>query len=205
MWEGEHMTTGQLIEPSSPTLVAKAFRLRPIRGSDAPRDYEAVMETREYLRHWELSTWPEDDFTVEANREDLDECERRHIAGKAFTYTVLDPVGEECLGCVYVFPTTANFLAKAAVAALTGDAWGDVEAVVFFWVRASKMATGLDRHLLGALNAWFRGQWRLNRVVWTTSEEFTHQLELFRSEGMSERFSIKEPDKRGRHLAFATA
>jgi hypothetical protein len=68
---------------------------------------------------------------LEANRADLRDLERRHAAHRAFTYTVLDPEWVECLGCVYVFPTTATFLAKSAVTAVGGDVWADVDAVLF--------------------------------------------------------------------------
>ncbi|WP_296197110.1 DUF5655 domain-containing protein [uncultured Microbacterium sp.] len=41
-------------------LATDEFALRPIRASDASRDYTAVMETRVDLRIWEQSSWPED-------------------------------------------------------------------------------------------------------------------------------------------------
>lgn len=119
-------------EPVPAELRAEEFFLRPIVADDAEMDYAAVMETREHLRLWRQSTWPEDDFTVEANREDLIELEQRHAAHRAFTYTVLDSDGTECLGCVYVYPTSATFLAKSAVTPVGGDQWADVDAVIFF-------------------------------------------------------------------------
>jgi hypothetical protein len=73
------------------------FVLRPLLASDAQLDYDAVMESREFLRKWEQSTWPEDNFTVEANREDLVKAERKHASGENFTYTVMNPDQAECL------------------------------------------------------------------------------------------------------------
>jgi hypothetical protein len=58
-------------------LSTEQFVLRPITADDAELDHGAVMETREHLRSWEQSTWPEDDFTVEANRKDLADLEQR--------------------------------------------------------------------------------------------------------------------------------
>ncbi|HEU4849283.1 MAG TPA: hypothetical protein VFS93_02625 [Terrimesophilobacter sp.] len=78
-------------EPVPPGPRTDEFVLRPIVADDAELDHAAVMETREYLRLWEQSTWPEDDFTVEANRKDLVGLEQRHAAHRAFTYTVLEP------------------------------------------------------------------------------------------------------------------
>lgn len=96
-------------EPVLAELRTEEVFLRPIVANDAEVDYGAVMETREYLRLWQQSTWPEDDFTVEANRKDLVDLEQRHVEHRAFTYTVLDPDGTRSLGCVYVFPTSATF------------------------------------------------------------------------------------------------
>ncbi len=50
------------------------------------------MESREFLRTWNQSTWPEDDFTVEANREDMVKMEQRHVDGEAFGYTMVTPI-----------------------------------------------------------------------------------------------------------------
>src|SRR6478735_2958146 len=146
------------------------FLLRPILAVDAEADHDAVMETREYLRLWEQSTWPEDDFTVEADRRDLAGLEERHAEGRAFTYTVLDTDGAACLGCVYVFPTGASFLAKSTVTPVADDAWEDVDVVAYFWVRRRRMADGLDERLLAALRVWFRDEWRVPRAVFVTSE-----------------------------------
>ncbi len=184
-------------EPIPAGLTTDEFVLRPITAGDAQRDHEAVMETRELLRLWEQSSWPADDFTVAANRDDLVDLEARHAAHRAYTYTVLDSDGEECLGCVYIFPTTATFLARSTVTPMADDAWDDVDAFVNFWVRSSRMATGMDARLLAALRAWFRDQWRFERTVFDTSEQFTQQVELLESAGLTLRFEIREPGKTG--------
>lgn len=143
-----------IADPEKPVpagLSTAEFVLRPIVADDASRDHAAVMETREYLRLWEQSTWPEDDFTVEANRKDLVGLEQRHAERRAFTFTVLDPGGAECVGCLYVFPTSASFLAKSTVTPVGDDEWVDVDAVIYFWVRLTRMDIGMDERLLAAL------------------------------------------------------
>jgi hypothetical protein len=178
------------------------FVLRPIVADDAELDFAALMETREYLRLWEQSSWPEDDFTVEANRADLVGLEERHAAHRAFTYTVLDPNGTQSLGCVYNFPTSATFLAKSAVTQVGDDEWGNVDAVVYFWVRLSQMQNGLDARLLGALRAWFTDDWRLQRVVYVTNEQFTQQVDLIERTDLSLKFELREPGKPGTYLVY---
>lgn len=189
---------------SVPTsLATDEFVLRPITTADAARDHAAVMETRTDLRVWEQSSWPAEDFTVEANRDDLVGLERRHAEGRAFTFTVVDPADTECLGCVYVFAPTASFLAQAAVTPLAREVWLEQDAVVYFWVRATRAATGMDERLLAALRPWFRDEWRTARTVYVTNELFTHQVELLERAGLTPTFRFVEPDKPGPYLAFA--
>jgi len=139
---------------------------------------------------------------AEAGRVDLHDLERRHAEHRAYTYTVLDPEGAECLGCVYVFPVTAAFLVRSAVTPIAGDAWADVEAAVYFWVRRSRMETGMDERLLAALRAWFAGEWGFARTVYVTNERFAQQAALLRGTGLSPRFEVREPGKPGAYVAF---
>ena len=189
-------------EPVPAELATEEFALRPILAEDAEMDYAAVMETREHLRLWQQSTWPEDDFTVAENRKDLIDMEQRHAAHRAFNYTVLDPDGSKCLGCVYVFPTSAAFLAKSTVIPVADDVWADVDAVIFFWARLSQMETGMDERLLAALRAWFTDEWKLEKTVYVTSEPFTQQVDLLGRTDLSLKFELLEPGKAGKRLAF---
>lgn len=189
-------------EPVPAGLRTDEFVLRPIRADDAERDYRAVMETREHLRSWEQSAWPEDDFTVDANREDLAGLEQRHDAHRAFTYTVLDPSSAECLGCVYIFPTSATFLAKSAVTPVGDDEWSDVDAVIYFWARLSQMDVGMDGRLLDALRTWFDTEWKLRRAVYVTNEQFGQQVDLIERTDLVLKFELLEPDKPGKYLVF---
>lgn len=189
-------------QPVPAELRTSDFVLRPIVAADAEMDFAAVMETREHLRLWEQSAWPEDDFTVEANRADLVGLEQGHAERRAFTYTVLEPNGAECLGCVYVFPTSASFLAKSTVTPVGDDKWADVDAVVYFWARLTQMEKGLDERLLAALRTWFREEWRAERTVYVTNERFTQQVDLIDRTDLSLKFELVEPGKPGKYLVF---
>jgi hypothetical protein len=189
-------------EPCPATLRTEEFALRPIVADDTEMDYAAVMETREHLRLWRQSTWPEDDFTVESNRKDVVELEQRHAAHRAFTYTVLDPDGARCLGCVYVFPTSATFLAKSTVTPVGDDEWADVDAVIFFWARLPQMEMGMDERLLASLRAWFRDEWKLEKTVYVTSKQFTQQVDLLNRTDLNLKFELVEPGKPAKRLVF---
>jgi hypothetical protein len=189
--------------PAPSGLVTETFILRPIRADDAEMDHAAVMESKEYLRRWEQTSWPEDDFTVAANRDDLITLEQRHHDGIAYTYTVLDPARTTCLGCVYIMPHDAMFLTKATITPVSaGDRWEHVDAATYFWVRASALADQTDRVLLAALRRWLAEDWELGRRVFVTNEQFTQQVELIESTDLQLRFHIEEPGKPGRYLAY---
>lgn len=183
-------------------LETESFVLRPILASDDRLDYDAVMESKESLRVWEQTSWPEDDFTVEANREDLELLERRHAENGAFTYTVLTPDETECLGCVYVVATNARMFANATVTPVGDRSWDDFEATVYFWVRDSRIQSGLDHALLESLRGWFGAEWGFSGVLFVTSELFTQQLEMIEAAGLERCFTIVETGKPGPYLAF---
>lgn len=189
------------VEPAS-GLTTDEFVLRPILATDAELDYVAVMESRDYLRTWEQTTWPEDDFTVDGNRADLEGLEQRHTERKAYTYTVMNPAGTECLGCVYLMPTDTRSFAGARITPIGDHRWDDYAAAVYFWVRKSRLAAQLDRVLLDALRTWLVRDWNLGGHLFVTNEQFTQQVELIGQTDLALRFEIAEPDKPGRYLAY---
>jgi hypothetical protein len=78
-----------------------------------------------------------------------------------------------------------------------------VDAVVFFWVRRSRMVDGLDARLLAGLRTWFAEEWPVGRTVFVTNEQFTQQVGVIEDAGLVRRFEYAEPGKPGRYLAYA--
>jgi hypothetical protein len=184
-------------------LRTDGFLLRPIRASDAALDYEAVMASKEYLRLWEQTGWPADDFTVDANRADVVKLEWWHAAGERFTYTVLEPNETQCLGCVYIVPTGARLFARRQIAAIDGARWSEYAVAVNFWVRTSRLADGLDRRLLDALGPWLADEWHIARHLIVTSEQVAQQVSLIESTNRRLRFRLTDPEQSGKSLAYA--
>jgi len=184
-------------------LKTDEFVLRPIRASDAEFDYDAVMENKEFLRKWEQTGWPEDNFTVQANREDLVRLEQRHINGESFAYTVESPTADQCLGCVYMFPTNSKVFTKARVTAISGAQWSDFEFATYFWVRKARMIDQLDERLLKALGLWLEREWHVTHHLVVTSELVEQQVALIETSGRSLHFELAYPNKTGRELAYA--
>ena len=178
--------------------------LRPLTADDAELDHAAVMESREFLRAWEQSTWPADDFTVEANRADLMMLEQRHADGTAFTYTVMGPDQTECLGCVYLLSPDAKMFAGANITDLDAHPWSSCDATVFFWVRASRLDAGLDRTLLDVLLGWLDREWSFDAPVFVTNEQFDQQVRMLDASGLRRRFVIRVPEHAGPYLAYGS-
>lgn len=170
------------------------FVLRPIVEADASSDHEAVMETREFLRTWEQSTWPEDDFSVEANREDMVKMEQRHLDNYAYGYTMQNPDESSCLGCVYVMPADAKGYADVVVEEVGSMRWADCRANVSFWVRSSRLDDGLDARLLAELVRWFDDEWKLDGVVFSTNRNLDRQVALFEQAGLQKQFVLELGD-----------
>ena len=160
------------------------------------------MASRQDLLGWEQSGWPAPDFGIDANREDLERHERLHDEGRAFTYTVVDPTGDRCLGCVYLFPVEAKFLAASEITPIGDRRWEDVGAVVYHWVRTSAEVTGLDLEFLDRLIRWLRDDWPVEQPVFVASEAFPAQADLLRDSELGPRFRIVEPDKPAPYIAY---
>ncbi len=190
------------VEPSS-GLVADDFILRPITHADAELDYEAVMESREYLRQWEQSTWPEDDFTVEGNLADMVTLEKRQASRQAYTYTVMKPDETVCFGCVYLSPPGVKWFADVEVTALTAHSWNDVDALLTFWVRRSKLAEQFDRRLLDVLLDWLDRDWAVHSPVMLVNEQFVQQVGMLDASDLERRFRFVHPTDPGDYLAYA--
>ncbi|MEM7537403.1 MAG: N-acetyltransferase [Chloroflexota bacterium] len=187
-------------------LITDEFLIRPLLATDVELDYAAVMETREFLRKWEQSTWPEDDFTLADNLKDLERHSGEHVNRESFTFTVMNPTETECLGCIYIFPRTVRWLSQAeptVVGDTVGEtAWTDYEAVILFWIRQSRIAEAMDRRLLDILRPWFEQEWIFDGHLFMTNEQVEQQVAMFEGAGLQLQFEVKFPKKDGKDLAY---
>ena len=162
--------------------------LRPLRATDVALDYEAVMSSAEMLHQWSQGDWPAKDFIIEQNLADLEWHELKHIGREEFTFTVLDPEGRRCLGCVYIQPLLPEQLPLCKGAAFAAD--------VGFWVRESELETGLERHLLETIFDWFQAEWAFDCILFTICQQETRQTALFAAAGLEQLSACTLPDGR---------
>jgi hypothetical protein len=183
-------------------LVTDEFLIRPLLSTDVELDYAAVMESREFLRKWEQSTWPADDFMLAGNLEDLQRHEGEHINRESFTFTVMNPTETECLGCIYIFPLAARWLSKAEATPIGATDWTNYEAVVLFWIRQSRLAEAMDRQLLDILRPWFEQEWTFDGHLFLTNEQFEQQVSMFEEADLQLQFEVKLPKQPGKYRAY---
>jgi hypothetical protein len=159
-----------------------------LRATDVELDYEAVMSSAEMLRRWSQSDWPVDDFTLAQDLIDLQLHEREHTERKAFTFTVLNPHGTVCLGCVYIQPLRPEEIPLCREATYAAD--------VGFWVRASELTGALDEHLLATLRDWFQAEWAFDRIAFTVAAQDTQHAGLFEAAGLPQQLAYTSSDGR---------
>lgn len=92
--------------------------------------------------------WPEG-LTLEENLVDLGWHQRETTAGHSFAFTVVTPDERRCLGCTYVYPS---------------DRAG-YDAMAFWWVRTSEVASGLDLRLGDRFRRWLDDDWPLQKIA----------------------------------------
>jgi hypothetical protein len=131
-------------------LVTEQFRLEPLGPQHNESDHAAWTSSIEHIRStpgYPDGKWPPlEGMTLERNHADLvrhaDDFARR--AG--FTFTVLDPIDDHVIGCVYIYPTKSE----------------DWDITVQSWVTADRAE--LDVPLADAVASWLAADWPWERV-----------------------------------------
>lgn len=130
-------------------LVTEDFRLEPLGPQHNESDLAAWSSSVEHIRAtpgYPDGSWPPPEgMSLERNLADLTRHTADFDARKGFTYTVLDPVHQDVIGCVYIYPSNKP----------------DFEVEVQSWVRADR--AHLDRPLADAVEAWLANEWPLGR------------------------------------------
>ena len=147
------MTSDAFVPPGfdPPTsLVTDRFRLEPLGPQHNEADHAAWMSSIEHIRAtpgYPDGDWPPPGgMSLEENLSDL----RRHADDftkrAGFTFTVLDTVDDDVIGCVYLYPSTSE----------------EYDVTVQSWVRADR--ADLDLPLATAVANWVATDWPWQRL-----------------------------------------
>ena len=146
------------------------FILKKLTTADVEEDYEAVMSSRENLRKIFSAEddWPREEMTLQENFDDLKGHQEDFDQRRGFTYTVVNTTEDSCLGCVYIYPWK-------------GDQY---DTQVYFWVRDSAKASGLETQLEQFLQQWLAESWPFRapafpgrEIPWEVWEGLRHKQE----------------------------
>lgn len=136
---------------SPPTAFAtEDFHLEPLGPRHNEADHAAWSSSIGHIRAtpgFPDGNWPPvDGMTLEANLSDLCRHADDFAARRGFTFTVLDLIDNDVIGCVYLYPAAAD----------------DHDVTVQSWVRASRAE--LDAPLADAVATWLAADWPWSRV-----------------------------------------
>lgn len=173
---GDFLSQSQIPE----SFIADNFLFIPLKPLHVDLDYEAVMSSKGFLRRWSQSQWPQDDFLVSDNLQDLEMHAREHYEKKAYTYTILNSKKDRCLGCIYIHPNTHI----QPVTPEESQLLRSLPANVRFWVRESIQQTENEKVILESLIAWFHQDWKLDTILFTCNRQVPHQVRLFQVCGL---------------------
>lgn len=189
-------------------LLTADFLLEPLHPRHTALDHAALMDSIAMLRRWSLSSWPTDNFTLDENRADLQHHWDEHVAREAFTYTVMNPAGDRCLGCVYINPLARWTGRATTITPPEAASVPDDTAVVTFWIRQdpadpeSEAVQAAERALLALLLDWLRGDsWAFQQVMIGTSAPFTRQIAQCEAAGL-EQFAQLDTGQSALRLVF---
>ena len=131
-------------------VVTDRFQMRSITIHDAFKDYDAVMSSREHLwqRFGAIWGWPSTELTLEQNIIDLAWHQKEFQLRSSFDYAVMSPDERRLLGCVYVDPPEAP----------------GTDAEVWYWARASELASGFEDELGAFVTRWLGEAWPFQAV-----------------------------------------
>jgi len=186
----------------APPACPPDFTLVPQAPSHVDADYEAVMSCRRHLRAWSMSEWPEDDFTLEQNREDL----AGHIddarQGLAYGYTVFAPDGKTVWGSLYLNPIEwfrAHYLLDEQ--ADTAFAQGLVE--VDYWMLPDREEdVAFHRLFIETVQAWLVDDWGFERPLSGSRQPMEARRRFLAQIGWQEVLKLPSLDPPARHMWF---
>ena len=87
--------------------------------------------------------WPTKNLTFEQNLIDLGWHQKEFQRIASFAYTVMSLDEKECLGCIYIYPSSNS----------------EYDAEIVMWVRQSEVGNSLDQLLFDSVKKWIKDEW----------------------------------------------
>lgn len=154
------------------------------RASDNELDFDAVMSSKEILREWSDSEWPEEDFNLEQNGQDIAEHIADHKQNSDYGFSIFAPNEELLLGSLYLnavgplienYPTDPMTLARLL----------KFDVRVEYWLR-SGVGPEIEMRFVAAVIKWLEEKWWFERPVFGSRKDMFTRRELYADLGMTE-------------------
>jgi hypothetical protein len=175
----------------NPNLLDVQIRLETIdfvvhrqRISDNELDFDAVMSSKEILREWSDSEWPENDFSLEQNGQDIAEHIADHEQNSDYGFSIFTPSEDRLLGSLYlnavgplleIYPTDPMTLARLL----------EFDVRIEYWLRAG-VSPDLELRFVRAVIKWLEDAWWFERPVFGSRKDMTSRRNLYAELGMTE-------------------
>jgi hypothetical protein len=143
-------------------------------------DFQALMNSKEFLRRWGMSNWPEDDFSLEDNLADLDWHYKEQLQKIAYSYTILNHDQSVCLGCLYIRPLES-------IKPIQSSEKQILSAYPFFcsyWVVDDIRGAALDQHIFDNLRNWLETSWIFPAIFYTNNLLTPEQDAIYQHNGL---------------------
>lgn len=178
--------------PVPDSLTRPLFTLRRQRPEDNALDYEAVMDSKEELRVWSDSEWPEDSFTAGANLEDLHMHIGEHDRDKAYGFSIFTPDERTLLGSLYL-SEVAPFLDNYDASPDQREALARADVRVEYWLRRGTDPE-FERQFLEAVRRWLAEAWWFGSVVYGSRRGAETQRSAYEAVGLREVVRLTSKD-----------
>jgi len=132
-WEGEHI----MLVSAAPQWVEM--------------DFAAVIASRKKLKHLfgPTDSWPPEGLDITANYADLAWHEKEFQARRSFAYHLLNHEANQCLGCLYIYPTASR----------------DHDAEAYLWSHI-ELDTPLANLIESEVIDWVIHEWPFFKIAW---------------------------------------
>lgn len=186
------MTLNPAHRPVPERFDALGFVLRRQQRSDNALDYRAVMDSRLLLRIWSDSSWPEDDFTLEQNAEDL----AGHISDfdqhEAYGFSIFTPSQDRLLGSLYL-ESVAPFLEGYQADDVTRARLGQYDVRVEYWLRRG-IDEAFELTFLTEIMGWLEHSWWFSRAAFGSRRGMLVRRDCYQKAGLVSAVTLHSHD-----------
>lgn len=175
------------------------FFVRRQMRSDNVLDFQAVTTSRQALRVWSDSDWPQDEFTIEENAADLDMHIDEHERDEAYGFSIFDVAQSTLMGSLYLNQGAAiveNYQVDSRVAAYLRN----LDVCADYWLRQG-VSQEIETAFFQTVQAWLSEAWWFTNVAFGSQLGKAEQRRQYLDAGLNEVAVLtKESEARRFHL-----